>query len=374
MIQFRDSSKLFAGSLKDIARAYDLHTQKGEIDYRLDRRHNHIVTKEEKEYCFDDTRIVMELLLKMKDDKYFWKSQSASSYAMYNLMDAMFKGLGHSYTDKYKKYESKPTPYKVYRNMYPDLCEEETKFLRQGVEGGITYVTPNYQFKEINEKIIHVDAKQMHPSSAFANKFPFGTGEYFVGKPLSDENIKAVRIRISYDSVRLHSIIKLIGYDFLSNFELVVWDFEIPTMRQCYVGLEIEYIDGYSYKSSRLPYRNFYKDNFAAREEAKRNHNLFEAQRRKLLNNSSYGKLLEKPHNTYFENYVRPDGVIDSIVHDKEELEVSARYTYLPVGSAIPAYSRVALINVALSMGWKNIIYFDTDSIFAIANEEVETA
>ena len=48
----------------------------------------------------------------------------------------------------------------------------------------------------------------------------------------------------------------------------------------------------------------------------------------------------------------------------KEEIEINARFTYIPVGSCIPAYSRVALIELALKLGWRKILYFDTDSIF----------
>ena len=35
----------------------------------------------------------------------------------------------------------------------------------------------------------------------------------------------------------------MIGLDAIEDFELVVWDFEIPTMKKCYVNLKIEYID-----------------------------------------------------------------------------------------------------------------------------------
>ena len=57
---------------------------------------------------------------------------------------------------------------------------------------------------------------------------------------------------------------------------------------------------------------------------------------------------------------------------EKKEIEINARYTYLPVGSCIPAYSRVALIELALKIGWKKILYFDTDSIFFLWDKKTE--
>ena len=186
--------------------------------------------------------------------------------------------------------------------------------------------------------------------------------------------ISACRIRIGYDGVRLHSIIKLIGIDFVEDYELVVWDFEIPTMIKCYKDLRIEYIDGYAYKMRFLPWRSYYADNYKKRLEAKSKHDDFNTLRYKLLNNSSYGKLLEKPHNDIMLNCINNLGLIDSIVKMKPtaEWKVNAKYTYLPVGSSIPARTRVYLVETALKFGWEKILYFDTDSIFILWDQEVE--
>ena len=361
MIVFRDLAKIYGGGLRNVAKSFNLVTQKGEIDYRLNRLHRpkNYATKEEKEYCFNDTRILMEILMAMheKDDKDFWNSMSMASYSMRKLIK--------------RGWPRDLKPYAKFRERYPELSEEENNFLRQGVEGGITYAPTRWQFKIINQDIVHIDAHQMHPSSAFLNLFPYGEGEYFTG-PAPLGRICACRIRISYDDVILHSIIKLIGLPFVSNYELVVWDFEIPTMKKCYVNLKIEYIDGYAYKMAPLKWRRYYADNYYKRLEAKKAHDDFNILYYKLLNNSSYGKLLEKPHNETIANIVREDGIIDSDVIPKDNVKINARFTYLPVGSAIPAYSRVALIELALKISpdGSKITYFDTDSIFFIKDEE----
>lgn len=359
VVILRDLAKMFPGGLGNVAEAFGLPTQKGEIDYRKNRLHGYQVTQEEKEYCFKDTRIVMEILMIMheKNDKDFWQSSSMASYSMRKLLKEGFP--------RSKK------PYLAYRKLYPELSEEENNFLRTGVEGGITYPPARWQFKEITQKIGHIDKHQMHPSSAYFNAFPYGFGEYFTGKPPLGK-ICACHIRISYDDVKLHSIIKLIGLDFITGKEITVWDFEIPTMFKCYVNLKVEYIDGYAYHIRRLPWRKYYADNYRKRLVAKMEKNKFYILYFKLLNNSSYGKHLEKPHNKVFVNTIRADGIIDSNIFDAEEYKANARYTYLPVGSCIPAYSRVDLIETALKFGWENIVYFDTDSIFFLWNEQTE--
>ena len=356
IVLLRDLAKIYGGGLDTVAKAFKLETQKGEIDYRLNRLHNYKVTDEEKFYCFSDTRIIIEILLKMQEigDKDFWNSISMASYSMKKLIK--------------RGYPRDTKPYAKYRLGYPELDEKETAFLREGVEGGITYAPENYQFKVITEKICHIDAHQMHPSSAYLHLFPYGKGIYFKGKP-PIAHISACRIRISYDHVKLHSIIKLIGLPFIEGKEITVWNFEIPTMLKCYENLRIEYIDGYAYKCKVLPWRQYYADNYNRRLVAKKEHDAFYTLYYKLLNNSSYGKHLEKPHNIAFANYINPLGIIDSLMLPKEEMKINAKYTYLPVGSCIPAYSRVALIELALKIGWEYITYFDTDSIFFIWNE-----
>lgn len=211
---------------------------------------------------------------------------------------------------------------------------------------------------------------QAHPTSAYLNKFPYGEGKYFKGKPPTDSfYISACRIKISYTDVKLHSIIKLIGYDVGVDEELVIWSFELGVLKECYVDLEIEYIDGYAYKTKMLPWREYYNDNYQNRKKAKKAKDGFHIMLYKLLNNSSYGKLLEKGHQQLYANYITPAGLIDSNIVDKQEICINAKYTYLPVGSCIAARTRVRLIKTALMLGWEYIVYFDTDSIFFIDNK-----
>lgn len=360
----RDLAKIFGGGLGKVAKSFGLETQKGEIDYRLNRLHGHIVTKEEKEYCFKDTRIVMEILMKMKEreDKNFFSVMSMASYSM-----KMMIKTGWPRSMK---------PYQEFRELYPFLEKDETEFLRNSVSGGICYACSRYQFKEINQKIIHIDAHSMHPSSAYLHLYPYGKGEYHEGEPKDYITyINCCHIRVSYSGVKIHSIIKLIGFEFVEDFELTLWDFEIQTMKSCYIDLHIEYIDYYAYRMKALKWRKYYSYCFNKRLEAKAKGDTFNVLYYKLLMNSSYGKLLENPHTEVIENIIDEDGIIDSVVSTREKPEsmsdeiwenklINAKYTYLPVGSCIPAYSRVCLCELALKIGWESVVYFDTDSIF----------
>ena len=361
----RDLAKLYGGGLGNVAKAFKLPTQKGEIDYRLNRLHNHVITEEEKFYCFKDTRIIIDILLAeiKRGDKDFFNAVSMASYSMLKLLK--------------KGFPRKTKPYVEFRKLYPELGEEENAFVRQALAGGICYATRQYQFKEVNAPILHIDGHQMHPSQIYLKPHPYGMGEYFKGSPTKFfKHINVCHIKVSYDDVRIHSIIKLIGRNFADSIELYVFDFEIPTMRKCYVNLEIEFIDGYCYKSRFLPWREFVHDNYIARLQAKAEGDAYNTLRFKLLNNAgAYGKFVEKPHTEIFQNYINPDGIIDSLVVNKEFKDdmkmYNAKYTYIPLAS-IPAWSRVQLIETSLLFGWENILYFDTDSIFCLYNEHTK--
>ena len=361
----RDLAKLYGGGLGNVAKAFNLPTQKGEIDYRLNRLHGHVITQEEKSYCFKDTRIIIDILLEeiKRGDKDFFKAVSMASYSMLKLLK---RGFPRS-----------TKPYRKYRELYPELGEEENLFVRQALSGGICYATKRFQFKEVDAPVLHIDGHQMHPSQIYLKPHPYGEGEYFTGSPTKFfKHINVCHIKVSYDDVKIHSIIKLIGRDFADDVELYVYDFEIPTMRKCYINLEIEFIDGYCYKSRFLPWREYVHENYVQRLEAKKNHDAYNTLRFKLLNNAgAYGKFVEKPHTEIFQNIINEDGIIDSNIVQKEFDDVlkqyNAKYTYIPLAS-IPAWSRVELIETALKFGWENVLYFDTDSIFCLYNEETK--
>lgn len=357
----RDLRKILQGSLNSIAKSFNTPTQKGvtDIDYTLNRLHGHIVTKEEKYYCFKDVRILIEILLEMdkRNDKEFWKTCSASSYACSKMIREGYKWA--------KK------PMKAFREDYPLLDEKESLFLRKATSGGITYATPKFQFKNIKERIKHIDIHQAHPNSAYRYKYPFGKGVYFRSlKDYPKSGMSCLHVKVSYTGVKLHNIIELITIDTVDDYDLWLWDFELKQMKDCYIDLSVEFIEGYNYQTKMLPWRKFYKDNYELRLIAKKKNDLFEVHQRKLLNNSSYGKLLEHGHLDCFENCIDIVGVIDSLIHKSEKGSENAKYTCLQVGGVIPGRTRHYLIETALKIGWQNIVYFDTDSIFYLDNEE----
>lgn len=141
----RDLAKIYGGGLGNVAKAFKLPTQKGEIDYTLNRLHGHVPTKKEKSYCFKDTRIIIDILLEeiRRGDKDFFRAVSMASYSMLKLLK--------------KGFPRATKPYMKFRELYPELGEEENTFVRNALSGGICYATKDYQFKEVTQPILHID-------------------------------------------------------------------------------------------------------------------------------------------------------------------------------------------------------------------------
>lgn len=360
LIEFRDLNKIFVGSLRSVAKSFGLETQKGEIDYKKNRLHGHIVTKAEKLYVFKDCRIIVEMLLRLKDDKAFWKATSAGSYSMLKMMEETF-------SRSWK-------PLQTYRKIYPVLPPEEQEYLRHGVSGGLTYATNRFQFADIKERIGHIDIHQAHPNSMVNHRFPCGPGTFFTGKP-PKYKMALCRCKISYSGVKVHSIINQVLNELATDEEVYLWwPEEIETAQMAYYDFEIKYLDGYYYDDRRLPWYKYLSGNYDKRMEAKKAGDKFNVTYYKLLNNSAYGKLIEWPHNEFTQNVINEDGVIDSIVTPKkpEEMRPTAKYTYIPAGACVPMFTRSYLVRSALTISpdGSKIVYVDTDSIFFIEDEE----
>lgn len=357
VVEMRDLCKIFPGGLRNLAKSLKLPTQKGEMDYSLNRPRGWKATKEEKHYNFCDSKILMDVLVEMnrRDDRAFWRAKSAASYSAATM-------IAETYRREWNKM-------KAFRRDYPELGEEETAFLRKTVAGGITYPTPRFQFKKVTN-VRHLDIHQAHPSSMAGHRFPYGFGEHHEGRPQRADRIAACHVKVSYTDVRLHSVISLIGEDVASGRELWLWDFEIEVMRLAYVNLQVTYLDYWEYHAKVLPWADYLRRNYKKRAKAKKEGDAFGILYYKLLNNSLYGKFEERGHDELLENVIAPDGTIDSVEHPNPRASLGGRYTYLPVGSCTAAYTRCFLIKSALALGWKNVVYFDTDSIFYIDNEE----
>lgn len=157
---------------------------------------------------------------------------------------------------------------------------------------------------------------------------------------------------------------------FGGNGEMWLWDFELKLMKKLYPDMNYTILEGYCYKVAPLDFRNFYKENYDKRHEARVKGDRFGVYYYKLLNNASYGKLSEKTYNQSVVDVEYTSGHFTNEVEQLDKKQYGGKYTYMPVGSCTTAYARCCLLEAALEFGVENVIAMSTDCLFLIRNEK----
>lgn len=381
IIEFRDSSKILKGSLKNLALSYNTETKKldeSESFYRKERTLPYTLTEEEKQYCYQDIRVILECLYKHieRDDKNFFKSLSAASYAKNTMLDAIYGGTRES---KLKRY----------RRTYPKLSDEENNFVSKAYQGGLAFTAPQYNGKDIRKIVDHYDAHQHYPSCASNFPMPYGKGVFKTGKPeFREDKFQIMKLNIKYDAVIFPlDIILMSNYYFygIGFKQTVYWpscyfnfsdrkNIDIKfSVYDCYKNLKIDWdsCEYYEYNVKELEYAKFFKDNWDKRMIAKKNKDFFGIAIYKLFNNSLYGKTAEKKkHDILKMEYDDESELWNLTSTDDGKSDMNAAITYFPVAVAITAYGRCRLGAFAKLIGFKNLVKTDTDSLFYIRTKK----
>lgn len=216
LVEFRDSSKILKGSLKSLAKSYQTKTQKLEEPeefYLKERTLPYTLTDEEKLYCYQDIRVILECIQKHieRDDKNFFASLSAASYAKNVMLDEV-------YIVENKK--GAKSSLKQYRQNYPKLDEKENAFVSKAYEGGLAFTAPQFNGKDLDCIVDHYDAHQHYPSCASNFKMPYGKGIFKTGMPcFSDDKFQIMKLNIRYKRTVFPLDIRLNSQFYFNGFK-----------------------------------------------------------------------------------------------------------------------------------------------------------
>ncbi len=161
-IKFRilNSLNLLNFSVKQLGKTLGFEEQKGEIDYKLHRSENHVLTDEEIEYLKNDVVIVAKALKEIWFDKGFDKMTVGSNALNYCK----------------QQYGSK-----TYKESYPVLSEKEYDYIKKAYKGGFTFIMGNKDNKEVvNVNGSVFDYNSMYPSIMLLKPLPIGKPNYRV--------------------------------------------------------------------------------------------------------------------------------------------------------------------------------------------------
>lgn len=357
-IIFKDIEKILAKpKLKELAKALNFDYTSILYDTHINRRVEGFEPSEsELKAIRQKAQLLLEVVMYHKDDKYFFKSASAASYSIKKAID-------YAYGDKLK-------PYQEYRKDYPELDLKEDAFVRQSVEGGLTFVNEFYRCKE-QEKVLHTDEHNAYPSQLIKHRMPYGKGTYIkqhfdIDKDFDGElfpGCYSVCKCIVSCQFRLVPFRRNLFSD-LMYVEIYCWDFELPYLFKCYNYVEVEVEECYVYKTKFSKFGGYFINNYKQRLSERAKGNTYGVMYYKILNNSFYGKVGEKAYKTEIIPGVDSLGNLYVTKRDKEEFNPISTYTYTPMFSCISALQRCEMLDGIFKIGLANYCYCDTDSHF----------
>lgn len=348
-VVIRDSLKKLPFSVHEISKAFNLETQKLEIDYNAYRAENYELNEQELKYIENDTKIVAEAL-RIQYSKGLEKMT-----------------IGADALNSFKNILSK----KAFKYLFPVLNNEIDRDIRSSYKGGFVYLNPKHTNKVLNN-VISFDVNSLYPSVMYDNAMPYQQPKYFKGKykqddlyPLFIQNIYVnFELKTGYlptIQIKNNFRFKPTEYVTSSNNEminLVLTSVDLALFLEHYNIMDIDYIDGFKFKQVR----NLFKDYIEYWIEIKKSSTGAMRTLAKLMLNSLYGKFGTNPKKCQ----LKP-------IFDKEENQVKYQRqeetiedsVYTALASFVTAYARNKTIRTAQKV-YKYFVYADTDSIHLV--------
>ena len=350
VVHIYDSMKKLPFSVKKIAKDFELPILKGEIDYKAFRSVGHILTDDEIKYLRNDVEI-MARALKIQLDEGL-THMTIGSDALHSFKDII--GL------------------QQFKSYYPVLDNEVDKDIRRAYKGGYTYTNKIFQAKDVGEGLVF-DVNSMYPSVMYEESLPYGIPIFFEGEyvfdpdyPLTIQKIKADLIlkndHIPTIQCKTNMYFNATEYIECTNgmLSMYVTNIDLEIIKEQYDILDIEYINGYKFKSVKGLFCEYIDKYMKMKKEntgAKR-------QLAKLMLNNLYGKFASNPKTQEKIPYLNENNEVEYktiTAKDKEPV-------YTPVGVFITSYARARIQRTAQSV-YHRFCYADTDSIHIIGKD-----
>ena len=342
-----DSLKKLPFSAEQIAKAFELPTVKGSIDYTKYRPENYEMTDEEKFYVENDTSIISQAL-KIQFDSGLKKMTIGSDALNYFKCD-----LGQ----------------KAFKYLFPVLPHSVDNDLRQAYKGGFVYLNPKFRNKEI-ENILCYDVNSLYPSVMYECELPFGEPVYFKG-PYKQDKKRPLYIcvtRATFElkdgfipTIQLKNSFRFNPTEYVtsSNDEVVqmtMTSVDLALFLDHYNIKHIEYVCGWKFRNVQGLFKS-YIDYWG---EIKKNSTGAKRQLAKLMLNSLYGKFGTNDRKCQAIPYLDKE---DGIVKFKRGEETIEKPVYTALACFVTAWARNKTIRSAQAVGIEHFIYADTDSL-----------
>lgn len=391
-LNFIDSYKILPFSLDNIAKNVINIDEKyyklsDEYDYDKVRPINHELTELEKKYLYNDVYILKEFI-KQFYEPIGTSCQTASSISF----DKFIQG----------KYGEKS--YKKFLNDYPSLYEYKKIYniIKDSYKGGWTQA--NRKYKHLHLKNINgtsIDINSSYPSVIKYKPLPYGIPTLYNGYKKANKNqlnLLTIGFNVFYNKnednligeIQVGAINKnvfgLNSTEYLASnlidgvpkgtngksedyrYVINIWEFELNNILENTVLEDYDVLNTLQFKSNIGNFGKIVDDYTLMKIEGKKEGNNIKQNFAKLILNSFYGKLASKPERLERKVVLNKNNIATS---EQTDVEYLAEKKFYPAfSSCTTAWARVNLRTQLYKLGYNNILYFDTDSLYTLLPKE----
>ena len=425
-ITILDMYKIFPSKLADIGNSVGIKKLSDIFDYDRIIPFDYIPSENDLKYFEHDIEIMCQAYAQAP--KFFYGKNTIGSITKSYYKEKFLKKITEHETDLFPVneecnqyfYNKEFKDYKEYifdnseniKDVYKYLCDYAYK-------GGMTIANAKYVGKtvynnslpnnlipavnrlKIKDKIFHLDVNSLYPSCMENGVFPIGVPEIihnngldnfedYLIKQEKEHNKKVIiDVYIYEGKVKANKMpCFLIGkdgrkkakhlkykafYEEIEDVKEVMTLEEFEYLKNKHYNMDYEILTGYLFKAKKGLFTEFIGKLKAKKIEY--NNDKFLRNCYKLLMNNAYGKFGEKAEKENLRKLLDENG--DWYKHNKDEehetgnniVESNGKYFYPPIAIYVTSYARLKMMKYINEVGWKNVVYMDTDSIHLIGEK-----
>ena len=346
-VELRDSLKKIPLPVRDVPKAFNLESSKGDIDYEMERPVGYLPSQEEWDYLYRDIFIMAQAMRMVLASGMKRLTVGADSLAE-------FKSL-HG---------------KGFERTFPVLSKTVDDDIRLAYRGGIAMPNKKYARKRVGRGIV-IDKNSMYPWVMRTKLLPYGKPWW---SEVEDDDADLFILSLTFTArlkanhvpcIQIKRSIQFNSQEFLEEVNepttVSITSVDLELWQEQY-DLKIWAINGYwNFKGIKGLF-NDYIDKWMA---VKANSTGGARTIAKLHLNSLYGKFAKNTDVTGKRPVLDDTGTVQYVMCDHEE----SNPVYTAMGAFITAYARQDLIRSAQA-NYDRFLYCDTDSLHLLGEEE----
>lgn len=346
-VELRDSLKKIPLPVRDVPKAFNLESSKGDIDYEMERPIGYLPTEEEWNYLYRDIFIMAQ--------------------AMRIILASGMKRLtvGADSLAEFKSLHGKG-----FERTFPVLSKTVDDDIRLAYRGGIAMPSRKWARKRVGRGIV-IDKNSMYPWVMRTKLLPYGKPWW---SEIEDDNADLFILSMTFTAklkpnhipcIQIKRSIQFNSQEFLEEIKepttVSITSVDLKMWQEQY-DLKIWAINGYWNFKGIEGLFNDYIDKWMA---VKANSTGGARTIAKLHLNSLYGKFAKNTDVTGKYPVLDETGTVQYVMCDHEE----SNPVYTAMGAFITAYARADLISSAQA-NYDRFLYCDTDSLHLLGEEE----